>query len=179
MASLADLLEPVAANSATGGSLGTEVWFVAEKDLTTQPVRDSASGNVIANLVFSGTNTATKIYATIETLEVKSDPLDGENADVVAYENSASFFHPSIDAARLAFIRGIAGKKGYFFVKDFATDTIMMIGEAGHPAIGKVASKFGKVVTEGKGLTFTFSAKQPDQYAIYEGTGIGDTVVAP
>lgn len=179
MSSLADLLEPTPHNSGTGGGIATEVYFVAEEDLSTQPERDSATDNVIADLVFAATNKATKIFATSETIEVKSDPLDGENDSVVAFENSASFFHPSIDEARLSFVNQISGKRGYFFVKDIATDKIIMIGEKGYPAKGKVASKFGKVVTEAKGLTFTFSARQPKTYCHYTGAGIGDDVVTP
>lgn len=179
MSSLADLLEPTPHNSGTGGGIATEVYFVAEEDLSTQPERDPATDNVIVDLAFAATNKATKIFATSETIEVKSDPLDGENDSVVAFENSASFFHPSIDDERLLFVNKISGKRGYFFVKDIATDKIIMIGEKGYPAKGKVASKFGKVVTEAKGLTFTFSAKQPKTYAHYEGAGIGDAVVTP
>lgn len=171
-----DLLEPTSPNSGTGGTLGTEVYFVAQSDLTTQPAIDPTTGNVIVDLAFGASAKASKIYSTMETLEVKSEPMDGENADVLAYENSASFFHPNVDSNRLAFIRSIANVKGYFFVKECSTGTIFMIGDACHPAIGKISSKFGKTVTEGKGLTFTFSAKQPNPYCIYEGEGIGDVV---
>jgi len=176
---LFDLARPDSETAGSGGGIKSEIILIHESDVESPfPVRGiGPDAAVISSDILMKTGKFMhRFYMTQGTIKPSEKILKGSNQDCGGWQVSLEGFYPGIEKAVQAWKAqfGISFK-GYIIIQNCSEGKRYLIGEPCNLAhIDNIDTTWGEEVDKEKGSKFTFTSKQGNPMAIYEGAIVYD-----